>query len=170
MARHSCAERPSAFIWIFERKRKLLRFQSKNALFPIFLIHISALCVARSSSSSSSRKRKEGLASSSCAAQAPPPQKERAGGGRPPPSFFRRREVWFWDRRRRRVKCNGMSRRTTLTDGCRMSTTMMPILSSSLFCRDRKVVGQNASSLSSRRRRIIVIIAEEEDDAIKTTR
>ena len=169
MARHSCAERPSAFIWIFERKRKLLRFQSKNALFPIFLIHISALCVARSSSSSSSRKRKEeGLASSSCAAQAPPPQKERAGGGRPRPSFFRR-EVWFWDRRRRRVKCNGMSRRTTL-DGCRMSMTMMPILSSSLFCLDRKVVGQNASSLSSRRRRIIVIIAEEEDDAIKTTR
>lgn len=167
MARHSCAARPSTSFG-FLNERKLLRFQSKNALFPIFLIHISALCVARSSSSSSSRKRKEGLASSSCAAQAPPPQKERAGGGRPPPSFFRR-EVWFWDRRRRRVKCNGMSRRTTL-DGCRMSMTMMPILSSSLFCRDRKVVGQNASSLSSRRRRIIVIIAEEEDDAIKTTR
>ena len=168
MARHSCAARPSTSFG-FLNERKLLRFQSKNALFPIFLIHISALCVARSSSSSSSsRKRKEGLASSSCAAQAPPPQKERAGGGRPRPSFFRR-EVWFWDRRRRRVKCNGMSRRTTL-DGCRMSMTMMPILSSSLFCRDRKVVGQNASSLSSRRRRIIVIIAEEEDDAIKTTR
>ena len=169
MARHSCAARPSTSFG-FLNERKLLRFQSKNALFPIFLIHISALCVARSSSSSSSssRKRKEGLASSSCAAQAPPPQKERAGGGRPrPPSFFRR-EVWFWDRRRRRF-CNGMSRRTTL-DGCRMSMTMMPILSSSLFCLDRKVVGQNASSLSSRRRRIIVIIAEEEDDAIKTTR
>ena len=164
MARHSCAARPSTSFG-FLNERKLLRFQSKNALFPIFLIHISALCVARSSSSSSSRKRKEGLASSSCAAQAPPPQKERAGGGRPPPSFFRR-EVWFWDRRR---FCNGMSRRTTL-DGCRMSMTMMPILSSSLFCRDRKVVSQNASSLSSRRRRIIVIIAEEEDDAIKTTR